>query len=166
MTSDLNLYVAAERVHDLSKKGSIIISLHRKLGEQAAITPPGSDSPPRPYNPPDFITCQHLQTILLQIKNHIAISSVTVRCYLIICEDFNQMLDPENQIQDDHLNNAKIQEAFETWPNFVPMKYINRNVETPVHWGMVDKYQGCAHEIQLNGDLIEALEKAPSVSNA
>jgi hypothetical protein len=41
----------------------------------------------------------------------------------------------------------------------VPMKYINRNVETPVCWGMVDKHQGGAHEIQLNGDLIEVLEK-------
>jgi len=126
--------------------------------------PPSSPSHPRPYNPPDFITCQRLQTILSQIRNHISISSDTVRHYLLVCEDFNQQLDPQNQIHDD-LNEAKIREALGIWPNFVPLKYINRNDVTPVRWGNVDKHQSGPHEIELNGDLIAALEKAPSVSN-
>jgi len=55
-----NLYVVAECVHDLSKKGSIIVSLCRPPGEPPSTTPLGGEGPkiPAPGNDEQVIAAQ------------------------------------------------------------------------------------------------------------
>jgi hypothetical protein len=59
-----------------------------------AIPPPIPPNPERPYKPtPDFQRCERLQKIIAQVRNHIATSSSTRDCFVIVSRRLDRMLD-------------------------------------------------------------------------
>ena len=115
------------------------------------------------YNPPTFSDCIRLQTILDDLKKHLLRSSSTRLFYVAVCHMFYRQIQnpqdiskPSDEIVKDILEKS--------WPTFVPLPERTANGQLGVIWGQTDKVTTDS-EIQLNPDLIVALEKAPEVSN-
>jgi len=137
----------------------------RRPGQKKRATPP---TPPRDrayhYNPPKFSNCVRLQSILQDVQSHILSSSSTRLLYVVVCQMFyRQMQNPQDisKPSDDIVKD--ILES--SWPTFLPLPERMMNGHLGVIWAGTDKTTSAA-EIQLNPDLIVALEKAPEVSEA
>jgi len=128
----------------------------RRPGQKKRATHPTS---PRDrtyrYNPPKFSDCVRLQSVLQDVQSHILSSSSTRLLYVVVCQMFyRQMQNPQDisKPSDDIVKD--ILES--SWPAFLPLpeRMVNGNL------GVI------RGQIQLNPDLIVALEKAPEVSEA
>jgi hypothetical protein len=115
------------------------------------------------YNPPKFSDCVRLQNTLQDVQTHILGSSSTRLLYVVVCQMFYQQIQnpqdiskPSDEIVKDILESS--------WPTFVPLPEQFVDGHLGVIWGQTDKTT--TPEIQLNPDLIVALEKAPEVSEA
>ena len=115
------------------------------------------------YNPLTFSDCIRLQSILDDLKKHFLSSSSTRLFYVAVCHMFYRQIQnpqdiskPSDEIVKDILEKS--------WPTFVPLPEQTANGQLGVIWGQTDKVTTDS-EIQLDPDLIVALEKAPEVSN-
>ena len=118
-------------------------------------------SPPeRPYKPtPDFQQSERLQEIIAQIQNHIAISSSTRDCFVIVSRRLDRMLD--DPARRAHLSEDRVRNYFEsTWPSFVAMNADYLKHKHLVHWGRTDRNPDAPREVELNPDLVRELEAA------
>lgn len=116
----------------------------------------------RTYNPPDFDKCPRLQNILQDVRNHILKSPSTRSLYVIVCEIFFRHLDdPQGQEPSDE----NVNQIFSlSWPSFVPLaERLLADEHLGWIWGQTDKKSNLS-ELQLNPDMIVALERAPEVS--
>lgn len=117
------------------------------------------------YKPPKFSDCVRLQGILQDVQSHILGSSSTRLLYVVVCQIFYQQIENPQDISKPSDDIVKgILES--SWPTFVPVpERMARNGDLGVTWGQTDKMTTVS-EIQLNPDLIVALENAPEVSKA
>ena len=137
----------------------------RRPGQKKRATHPTS---PRDrtyrYNPPKFSDCVRLQSVLQDVQSHILSSSSTRLLYVVVCQMFyRQMQNPQDISKP---SDDVVKDILESsWPTFLPLPEEMMNGHLGVIWGQADK-KTTASEIQLNPDLIVALEKAPAVSEA
>jgi hypothetical protein len=142
----------------------------RRPGQKKPATPPThTRDRTYHYNPPKFSDCVRLQNTLQDVQRHILGSSSTRLLYVVVCQKFYQQMFYQ-QIQNpqdiskpsDEIVKAIIESS---WPTCVPLPERLVNGRLGVIWGQTDK-KTTASEIQVNPDLIVALEKAPKVSEA
>ena len=127
-------------------------------------TPPASPRHrPRTYTPPEFRDCVRLQRIYQDVKDHIVGSSTTRCIYLLICQFFHRQMD--NQDLSKPSNDDVLDILFSSWPTLVPLPERMMDGHLGVIWGHTDKTTS-ESELQLNPDLVVALEMAPEVSEA
>ena len=71
------------------------------------------------------------------------------------------MLDDDTDVSADD-----VKRHFESdWPTFVPLKPEFMKYKDQVYWGRTDKRPDAPYEVELEPDLIRALEAAQEVSN-
>jgi len=114
------------------------------------------------YRPPNFDQCHRLQGFLQDIKTHILNSSTTLSRYQLICEIFYQQMGTSCTVGE-LANTAALDALAAFWPTFIPLLEQWMDSRNGVVWGNTEK-STIASEIQLNSDLIIALENAPEVS--
>ena len=118
--------------------------------------------PPRSHVP---LQSSKVQRLCLQdVQSHILGSSSTRLLYVVVCQIFYQQIENPQDISKPSDDIVKgILES--SWPTFVPVPERMANGDLGVIWGQTDKLTTVS-EIQLNPDLIVALENAPEVSKA
>ena len=130
---------------------------------------PGEKEPPpcplRPYNPPRFNDCKHLQETICAVRTHILSSASTRTIYVLICHIFNRQLVGTSLAIDEPSDSTIIKMISSSWPIFIPLVEQHMSHPSTVVWGYVDK-SSSELEVQLNPDLVSALESTPEVSLA
>ena len=123
-----------------------------------------SSQPPRPYDPPRFDNCKRLQETIHAVKAHFLASASTRIIYVLVCHIFNRQLVGTSLAIDEPSDSTIIEMISSSWPIFIPL--VERHMSNPstVVWGYVDKSSEL--EVQLNPDLVSALESTPEVSLA
>jgi hypothetical protein len=124
-----------------------------------------SSCPLRPYNPPKFDDCKRLQKTIHAIKAHVLASASTRTIYVLVCHIFNRQLVGTSLAIDEPSDSTIIETISSSWPTFIPL--VERHMSNPskVVWAYVDK-SSSALEVQLNPDLVSALESTPEASLA
>jgi len=124
-----------------------------------------SSRPLRHYNPPRFDDCQRLQETIRAVKAHILASELTRTIYILVCHIFNRQLVGTSLAIDDPSHSTIIKTISSSWPTFIPLVEQYMSNPSTVVWAYVDKSSPMP-EVQLNPDLVSALESAPEVSLA
>src|SRR5260221_5900305 len=132
----------------------------RRPGEEES-----SSYPLRHYNPPRFEDCRRLQETIHTVNAHILGSASTRTIYVLICRIFNRQLVGTSLAIDEPSDSTIIETISSSWPTFIPLVEQYMSNPSTVVWAYVDK-SSKALEVQLNPDLVSALENTPEVSLA
>ena len=147
---------------------SVVGSLY-SMGYKLKLRCPGekdpSSHPLRHYNPPRFEDCKRLQETIHAIKAHFLASASTRTIYVLICHIFNRQLVNTSLAINEPSDSTIIETISSSWPTFIPLVEQYMSNPSTVVWGYVDK-SSPALEVQLNPDLVSALEDTPKVSLA
>jgi hypothetical protein len=114
------------------------------------------------YNPPRFDDCNRLQDTIRTVKDHILASSSTRTIYVLICHIFNRQLVGTGLAIDEPSDSTIIETILSSWPTFTPLAERYMSNPSTVVWAFVDKSSPVL-EVQLNPDLVSALESTPIV---
>jgi len=137
------------------------------IGYKLELRRPGEKDPlsrpPRHYNPPRFDDCKRLQETIRTVKAHVLASASTRTIFVLICRIFNRQLVDTNLTVDEPSDSTIIEIISSSWPTFIPLVEQYMSNPLTVVWGYVDK-SSLALEVQLNPDLVSALEITPEVS--
>jgi hypothetical protein len=134
----------------------------------------GSNPPPSPpirperllHPPPDFEQCICLQDILKKIQQHILESVRTRQRYAHVCGLIEEALPSQAKTNSADVSVNDVEVHFSShWPRFVPLCPSYMKYKDEVHWGRVDKDYNAPNSIELNPDLVRAVEDAPDVRN-
>jgi hypothetical protein len=106
----------------------------------------------------DFRKCRRLQTLLHQIQQHLTHSFNAV----VIYHTLLGLLGPGtfSSLSDDQVKSYLLS----NWPTFVPRHSRLMDESGLVCWFWVDKTPNTPNQIELNPDLVDALETAPEVN--
>jgi hypothetical protein len=160
-------YIAISTIAVATTLYSVGYRLNLKLlrpGEKDSPSPPTTPRPQRTYNPPKFDECIKLQESLHKIKAHILASASTCSIYMIICDFFNRQMEEDQTVTEP--SDSTIQDTFlSSWPTFLPLREQHMLDPSKVNWAFIDKSTS-SHEIQINPDLVSALESTSKVSVA
>jgi len=116
-------------------------------------------SSPRLYNPPRFEDCKRLQEAIRAVKAHILTSASTLNIYVLVCQIFNSQLVDTNFAIDDPSDSTMIETITSSWPTFIPLAERYMSDPLKVVWAYID-ISSSVLEVQLNPDLVSALESA------
>ncbi|KIM77720.1 hypothetical protein PILCRDRAFT_825164 [Piloderma croceum F 1598] len=131
---------------------------------------PPSSPPIRPerllHPPPDFERCIRLQDVLKKIQQHILESVRTRQRYAHVCGLIEEELPSQAKINSADVSVNDVEVHFSShWPRFVPLCPSYMKYKDEVRWGRVDKDCNAPNNIELNPDLVRAVEDAPDHSD-